>query len=323
MLPTLSLLVVLNPSPAAVRAAVDRAVPLLAEAAQGHIDQKTCFACHNQAYPVAGFVAARGKGVRLDPDLIPNQIEHVRAFLKENDALFRAGRGTGGQVDTAGSALFTLARAGASPDADTDAVVEYLLQKDADRGYWRTSSDRPPSEASTFTATYLAVVGLTTWAGPEHVGRVEPRLRAAKRWLLATPAKDTEDRVFKLWGLHAIGTSPASIKEVAADLLVIQRPDGGWGQLPTMPSDPYATATALVALHEAGGLVTTSSEYQRGVAFLLRTQRPDGSWYIKSRSKPFQPYYESGFPHGKDQFISAAASGWAVAALAYALPPTR
>ncbi|MFO0848828.1 MAG: prenyltransferase/squalene oxidase repeat-containing protein [Gemmataceae bacterium] len=320
MLPTLSLLLALPPTPAAVRAALDRAVPLLAEAAQGHIDQKTCFACHNQAYPTAGFVAARGRGVPLDADLLPSQIEHVREFLGSNADAFRAGRGTGGQVDTAGWALFTLARAGAAPDANTDAVVEYLLQRDADRGYWRTSSDRPPSEASTFAATYLGVVGLTTWAGPEHVGRVEPRLRAAKRWLLVTPAKDTEDRVYKLWGLHAVGANP---REAAADLLAAQRSDGGWGQLPTMPSDPYATATALVSLHEAGGLATTSPEYQRGVAFLLRTQQADGSWYVKSRSKPFQPYYESGFPHGKDQFISAAASGWATAALAYALPPTR
>jgi hypothetical protein len=55
------------------------------------------------------------------------------------------------------------------------------------------------------------------------------------------------------------------------------------------------------------------------VAFLLKTQRADGTWAIKTRSKPFQPYYESGFPHGKDQFISIAATGWATAALAAAM----
>ena len=57
------------------------------------------------------------------------------------------------------------------------------------------------------------------------------------------------------------------------------------------------------------------------MAFLVRTQLPDGSWYVKSRSKPFQPYYETGFPHGKDQFISSAASGWAATALALACNP--
>ena len=40
---------------------------------------------------------------------------------------------------------------------------------------------------------------------------------------------------------------------------------------------------------------------------------------MKSRSKPFQPYYESGFPHAKDQFISISASGWATATLIYAV----
>ena len=42
---------------------------------------------------------------------------------------------------------------------------------------------------------------------------------------------------------------------------------------------------------------------------------------MASRSKPFQLYFESGFPYGKDQFIAVAASGWAAAALALALPP--
>ena len=36
---------------------------------------------------------------------------------------------------------------------------------------------------------------------------------------------------------------------------------------------------------------------------------------------PFQPYYETGFPHAKNQFISIAASGWATTALALACPP--
>ena len=58
----------------------------------------------------------------------------------------------------------------------------------------------------------------------------------------------------------------------------------------------------------------------RSMADLLATQRADGTWLVRSRSKPFQPYYESGFPHGQDQFISSAATGWAATALAAALP---
>jgi hypothetical protein len=103
-------------------------------------------------------------------------------------------------------------------------------------------------------------------------------------------------------------------------LLKTQRPGGGWGQLDTLPEDAYATGTALVALHEAAGLATSDLRYRRGLAFLLAAQLPDGSWHVRSRSRPFQTYFESGFPHGKDQFISLAASSWATTALALALP---
>jgi hypothetical protein len=65
---------------------------------------------------------------------------------------------------------------------------------------------------------------------------------------------------------------------------------------------------------------TVDTAYQRGIRYLLKTQLEDGSWYVTSRSLPFQPYFESGFPHGRDQWISIAASNWAAMALARAAP---
>jgi hypothetical protein len=52
---------------------------------------------------------------------------------------------------------------------------------------------------------------------------------------------------------------------------------------------------------------------------LLKTQQADGTWHVVTRSKPIQTYFETGFPHGKDQFISSAATGWAATALALAI----
>jgi hypothetical protein len=59
--------------------------------------------------------------------------------------------------------------------------------------------------------------------------------------------------------------------------------------------------------------------YEKGVAYLLRTQLEDGTWFVRSRAFGFQPYFESGFPHGTDQFISVSATGWAAIALAFVL----
>ena len=60
----------------------------------------------------------------------------------------------------------------------------------------------------------------------------------------------------------------------------------------------------------------SSAEYQRGVAFLLRTQFPDGSWLVRTRTFPVQPPKDTGFPHGKHQWISAAGTSWAAMAMA-------
>jgi hypothetical protein len=82
-----------------------------------------------------------------------------------------------------------------------------------------------------------------------------------------------------------------------------------------MDADAYATGEALVAL-QGSGLTAIDPVVRRGIEFLLRSQLPDGSWYVASRSVPIQAYFESGFPHGADQWISAAATAWAVTALA-------
>jgi N-acyl-D-amino-acid deacylase len=51
------------------------------------------------------------------------------------------------------------------------------------------------------------------------------------------------------------------------------------------------------------------------VDYLMRTQEKDGSWHVRSRAFGFQPYFESGFPHGHDQWISMAATAWSAMAL--------
>ena len=92
---------------------------------------------------------------------------------------------------------------------------------------------------------------------------------------------------------------------------IYEDPALGWAQLSSLASDAYATGQALVALKEAGGMAATDAAYELGTQFLLNTQLEDGSWYVRSRSIPFQPYFESGFPHGRDQWISASATNWA------------
>jgi hypothetical protein len=85
-----------------------------------------------------------------------------------------------------------------------------------------------------------------------------------------------------------------------------------------MPSDAYATGEALVALRESRSVDVSNAAYRKGLEYLLRTQIADGSWSVETRAVPIQAYFESGFPYGVNQWISAAATAWATTALALA-----
>ena len=61
----------------------------------------------------------------------------------------------------------------------------------------------------------------------------------------------------------------------------------------------------------------------RGAVFLLKSQYQNGAWFVKSRAYPVQPYFESGYPFGHNQWISATAAGWASLAIAETLPDTK
>lgn len=301
--------------PAAVRTAVERALPLLQKSAAEYSHQRTCFSCHHQGVSTLAVTFARERGFRIDSAGLGEQLNFTAASLRQGLDGYRRGEGQGGGTDTAGYALWTLQAGGRKGDETTTAVSEFLLRRDAGEGAWRPSSNRPPSEASLFTPTFLAVRGLHAFGPPEQRERIEARVAKAREWLLKTPARDTEDRVFRLWGLKEAGAGAEAVRSAADELLAKQRPDGGWAQTPDMASDAYATGSALVALRQAGGLTATDPACQRGVSFLTSTQLADGSWHVATRSRPIQVYFESGFPHGKDQFISMAATAWAVAAL--------
>lgn len=307
------------PSPE-VRPAVSRSITLLQKSDREYRRQRGCFSCHHQGVPALALNLARRRGFEVDASGLRAQAEFTAAFLGGNRDAYRQGRGQGGQVDTAGYALLALQSGGWKPDETTGAVAEYLLLREPDADHWRAVSNRPPSEVSPFTATFLAVRALKAYGTPAQAERVAARVKKAREWLEQASARDTEDRVFRLWALTEAGGAEETTRSAAKELLAVQREDGGWAQTDDLKSDAYATGSALVALHETGHLGPGDAAYQKGVRFLLGAQLEDGSWQVVSRSKPFQPYFESGFPHGKDQFISAAATAWATAALALSTP---
>jgi hypothetical protein len=308
------------PPPVPVHTAIVKALPLLVKGSRGHMEERQCFACHSLGVSILALTTARSRGLTVRNEDVHDQLEYLVPYVdRDLRSAPRAEDRTSSALG-AGSALAALEDGGWKADATTEALVEHLLQYSKDLDHWKPKNDRPPTQGSPFSDAYYALRGLRVWGSAAQRERIARRTSAARGWLLATKPADTEDRVFRLRALPEAGVKGNALSEAVTDLLRTQRSDGGWGQLDGSKSDAYATATALVALHHAGGLATTDKAYQRGIAWLRKAQLLDGSWLVHTRSKPIQKYYESGFPHGKDQFISMAATGWAVTALALTLP---
>jgi Squalene-hopene cyclase C-terminal domain len=306
--------------PERVRTAVAKSLRLLEKSSTEYTVQRKCFSCHHQTLPVLALSTSKERGVPVSEDGLQKQIRFTAESLAKDEEKYRQGLGQGGQADTAGYALLALELGKWQADTTTSAVAEYLLLRDKDLDHWRVTSRRPPSEVSSFTTTYLAIRGLRAFASPGQQERARERIDQAQCWLMATPAKDTEDLVFRLGALKLADADDKVVQEAVHDLLVRQRKDGGWSQTRELESDAYATGSALVMLHQAGGLAVNDPVYQRGLGFLVASQQADGSWHVHSRSTPFQTYFESGFPYANDQFISIAASSWATTALALDCP---
>lgn len=127
----------------------------------------------------------------------------------------------------------------------------------------------------------------------------DPATRRGVRWL--RDAQEDDGSWFGRWGInHVYGTGAAvpaliaagastgdpAIRRAVRWLVEHQNDDGGWGEDPRSYDDPAwigrgestasQTGWALLALDAAGE--RDGEAVARGLAWLTRTQRPDGSW---------------------------------------------
>ena len=301
-----------------IRSAVQKSLALLQASSPQFVRVSGCVSCHHQNLPAMAMKLAGERGIAFDAARAEEEVKSVMAMWNS----LREGmeKGTARVPNPPIVASYSLIGLDASKypaDQTTKAMVGMITKMQGTDGAWRTDIRRPPIEASDFTATALSLRSLQLYGGdPQRVSR-------AAAWLVKQEPQSNEDRAMQLFGLSWAKADQKAIQERARKLLAEQRVDGGWAQVGNLEPDAYATGEALMALYTAGELKVSDAAYKNGVDYRLRTQRPDGSWWVRSRAFPIQPYKESGFPHGKDQWISAAGTGWAAMALSVAAEPVR
>ena len=296
--------------------AVEQSIALLQRSSAEFFKQGGCVGCHHQDVTAFAIRAARTARIPLDEAVARERVNVMRSSLGAAQELQL--QGAVDDINIQANHLAGLWASGQSPDTVTDAAVVSVVPGQYADGHWQRNAGavRSPTGESHIVWTAEAVLALQRYGIPARRDETRERVARAAVWLQNATPRNTYQHAMQLLALSAAGVTKDKVSKVAGSLLAQQRSDGGWPGNPNLDSDAHSTGVALHALRETGYLTTTDMAHRRGVQYLLNTQYPDGSWHVRSRAVWFQPYFQSGFPFEHDQWISAAATGWAAEALA-------
>lgn len=306
--------------PEEIKKAINKSLPLLQTTSHLFLENAGgCQSCHHQDLTAVSLSMVKEKGFVVNEsslneivDSIMHVIQTWRPALVQNDDPVAI-------VMSSGYQLWALWANEHTSNKQIEMLVKNLMQRQTYDGSWVSPNPRPPLEFYSFSATALMVAAIQYYAPPSLKPEALRQIEKARSWMMRTEAEANEEKVFQLLGLTWLNGDKEFIQQQAKKLLATQHEDGGWSQLTNLESDSYATGQALYALYKTGQLKTDDPAFQKAVSFLLKTQYADGSWKVRSRSFPFVPFVYNGFPHEKDQFISAAGTNWATMALTLAL----
>lgn len=289
------------------------ALTLLEQANEQFFKESGCGGCHHSTLLSLAASRASTAGLKVDPALVEARAARLKGMLAAFSTTLMQLVPLPGDID---SALYTLIEAkglGLARTPEMEILSRYIWARQLpDGSFTQRGISRSPIEESDIHRTALALWLLPEYSDAAAKTNYAPRLKEAAQWLEAQPARNVDELGMKLLGLRWGHASQDSIAKAAKALAAAQLPNGSFSGNKHMPGDPYSTGFALFALREGARRPATDPAIVKAARWLRAEQRPDASWYQKSRAPKFQPYFESGFPHGQDQWISAAATAWAV-----------
>jgi hypothetical protein len=308
-----------------IRGAVQDSLPLLQRADANFVTSSGCVSCHNNSLTAMTVGLARKQGFRIDEKTASTQLKaNAGSLAKTREQMhqgFLVPVEDNFSENIVAYILLGLYAEGYKADLNTDAAAMHILWRQQATGEWfQPLADlRQPLCLNHIGQTALSIRALQLYAPKTEEAAYRRAIQLGALWLANAKSYNNDDRSWRVAGLAWAGTNKAATAKAMRELLVAQKADGGWSDLPSMESTAYATGKSLVALHTAG-LPVSDAAYKRGIKWLLSHQEQDGSWWVQTRALAFQPSFDAGFPHAHDQWISSAGTNWAAMALTLALP---
>jgi squalene-hopene/tetraprenyl-beta-curcumene cyclase len=297
-----------------VGSAIDRGLDFLTKDALAWKKQHNCASCHHAALVIWSMREAKQRGHAVDEATLA---ELTKWVAESGDGKFGLARPVSAPKAASPKAVwFCLALgADAKPDAVSQAGMKLLLKtvtsEQTENGSWSAWPEtRPPIFGnSDESLTALATLAVLPEAATGDVAAKAARDKGVK-WLVETKTDDEPQSIalrLVLW--KRLGRPANELQPLVLRIKERQNTDGGWSHTKDMASDAWATGQALYALAQAD-TKSDDSVIKGAHAFLVKTQRDDGSWPMTSRPvKPGGEGCKSLIP------ITGAGSAWAILGL--------
>src|SRR5579871_3650698 len=311
--------------------AVQKALVFLENEAIQWKQEHRCLSCHHGTMTIWVLNEANGQGYHVNTERL-SEMNH--AAFGETGALIRAriisdptkpvdSQPGGNVVSLSTFNLAMASRSVPSPDPvsgqELDLMARDIVRHQEADGSWSglpPGNGPPPVFESTEVMTLRSMLALETYRPTDSSisSSVRACLEKANRWLKQIrPADTTQTAALRLLVEVQAGKRGKGVASGIKDLLKRQNPDGGFGPTRDLPGDAYATGQALYALSLAG-VRNNRAEIERARAFLISSQRPDGSWLMVPRAHPGKTPFKNPAP------IIYFGSGWATLGLLRSMP---
>ena len=319
-------------TPQQVAQAVTRAIEYTQKESADWLNTRKCAACHHVPIVLWSLSEAERQGYAIDKEFVTNTVE---SLLGSKEKLMASkvfpdpiappdprpqGRGLNMGLPFLAVAARSLPSLSEGQKQSLKLIAEEVVKKQQADGSWEffATLRRPPINESQFTDAAWIVVALEGETGPGAPESQRTALAKAKAWLSGNKRTDIlQEKVFEVLLAARAGKPREEVQATINEIFALQRADGGWSQIAEWASDAYATGQTLYVL-ALEGYAAERPEITRAIDFLVATQKPDGSWPMKSRSTP------DGSPGSATLLrpIECAAASWATLGLAR-LVPTR
>ncbi len=300
--------------PPKVDAAIERGLGFLVKDALAWKKEHNCASCHHAALVIWSMREAKQRGHAVDEAML---VELTKWVAESGDGKFGLARPASAPKAASPKAIYFALALGVDPkpDATSQKGLKLLLKtaqsEQTENGSW---SAWPETRPPIFGNSDESLTALATLAFLPTAANGDDSAKAVRdkgiEWLAKTKSDDDPQSIALRLVLWKRMARPADeIESLVKRIRDRQNADGGWSQAAEMASDAWATGQALYALGHAG-VKAGDPTINRAHAFLIKTQREDGSWPMTSR-----PVKAGGDGSRSVIPITGAGSAWAVLGL--------